>query len=235
VIIGVVLVAVAFVGVLIFANLARGAVSKTTVIGAAKDIKTQHVITADDLTTVTVDTVPTGAIKDKNGAVGKIARQDIGNGQPVLDTHLAAPAVVTPARLFFALPAGKVALNIPPGDISPYVQPGDAIDIIATPKVASNLPAGVANPNQTKATLKGLRVLAVGTPQATPGPGANPPPTSAGNLVVEVSLQDAETLEFIVKNTDFTYVLKSPLDVNSPDPATSGTDLGSFKAAFGYK
>jgi len=54
-------------------------------------------------------------------------------------------------------------------------------------------------------------------------------------LVVQVSLQDAETLEFIIKNTDFTYVLKSPLDVNAPDPSTTGVDLNSFKAAYGYR
>lgn len=237
VIIGVLLVVIAFGGVLLFSQLA-GHGAKTTIVGAAHDIATQTVLTDGDLTTITVDTVPTGAIKDKAAATGKFARQDIKSGAPVLDSDLAAPAVATPAKLYFALPTGKVALNIPAGDISPYVQPGDQIDIIATPKTtAQQQQSGTATPNQTKATLKGLRVLAVGAPasssqQANNSGSANP---NGGNLVVQASLQDAETLEFIIKNTDFTYALKSPLDVNNPDPSTTGVDLNSFKASFGYR
>jgi Flp pilus assembly protein CpaB len=240
VIIGVLLVVVAFVGVLIFSTLI-GKTGKTTVVGAAHDIKTQTVLTDGDLTTVTVDALPTGAIKDKASAVGKFARSDLKSGAPVLDSDLAAPASATPAKLYFALPAGKVALNIPAGEISPYVQPGDQIDILASPKPTSNQQGSAPTVSQTKATLKGLRVLAVGAPPTgnqqsngsnNSGGNANP---SGGNLVVQVSLQDAETLEFIIKNTDFTYVLKSPLDVNAPDPSTTGVDLNSFKAAYGYK
>jgi Flp pilus assembly protein CpaB len=232
VIVGILLVVVAFVGVLVFSQLiGRG--GKTTIIGAAHDIKTQTVLTDADLTTIQVDVVPTGAIKDKAGASGKFVRNDIKAGVAVLDSDLAAPANATPAKLYFALPAGKVALNIPAGDISPYVQPGDQIDVIATPKAAAQ-PPGTPGAGQTKATLKGLRVLAVGAPQANPAQGALATP-QGGNLVVQVSLQDAETLEFIVKNTDFTYVLKSPLDVNASDPTTTGVDLNSFKAAFGYR
>ena len=239
VIVGVLLVVVAFIGVLIFSSLiGRG--GKTTIIGAAHDIKTQTVLTDGDLTTISVDTVPTGAIKTKADATGKFARNDIKSGAPVLDSDLAAPANATPAKLYFALPAGKVALNIPAGDISPYVQPGDQIDVIATPKAPANQPATTPTLNQTKATLKGLRVLAVGAPQTSSQQAANSNSNgtaapNGGNLVVQVSLQDAETLEFIVKNTDFTYVLKSPLDVNATDPSTSGVDLNTFKAAFGYR
>ncbi len=234
VIVGVLLVVVAFVGVLVFSQLV-GRGGKTTIIGAAHDIKTQTILTDGDLTAIQVDTVPTGAIKDKASATGKFARSDIKGGGAVLDSDLAAPASATPARLYFALPAGKVALNIPAGDISAYVQPGDQIDVIATPKAGSQQ-AGATATSQTKATLKGLRVLAVGAPQTgqQQAAGGNTAP-NGGNLVVQVSLQDAETLEFIVKNTDFTYVLKSPLDVNAADPTTTGVDLGTFKSAFGYR
>ena len=148
--------------------------------------------------------------------MGRIARQDIKAGAPIIDTQLALPAPQTAAKLYFTLPAGKVALNIPAGDISPYVQPGDQIDVIATAR------GGAV---QTKTTLKGLKVLAVGTP-GTP---------TAGNLVVQVSLQDAEALQFLVKNTDFTYVLKSPLDTSSTDPSTTGIDLPGFKTRYGFK
>ena len=234
VVIGVLLVVVAFVGVIIFSQLSRGA-SKVTVIGAAHDIKTQTVLTDTDLTTITVDTAPTGAITNKADATGKFARVDIASGKAVLDSDLAAPAAATPAKLYFALPSGKVAINIPAGDISPYVQPGDQIDVIATPKTATT--NGQTTTSQTKATLKGLRVLAVGAPvAATANANANGGATAnGGNLIVQVSLGDAEVLEFIVKNTDYTYVLKSPLDVNNPDPATQGVDLNGFKAAFGYR
>lgn len=233
VVIGMLLVVLAFAGVLVFGRISGGPTAKTTIVGAARDIKTQQVLTNDDLTTIEVDTVPTGALQDKSLAAGKIARQNIAKASAVLDSQLAEPAIGTAARLYFALPAGKVALNIPAGDISPYVQPGDQIDVIATPKVAAGQTG--TNPNQTKATLKGLRVLAVGAPAAAGAQGGQQAASTGGNLVVEVTLQEAETLQFIVKNTEFTYVLKSPLDQSNPDPATTGTDLTSFKSAFGYR
>jgi Flp pilus assembly protein CpaB len=237
VIIGVVIVILAFVGFVIFSQLVGRGTTKTTVVAAAHDIKTQTILSDGDLTTIQVDTVPTGAIKDKTSANGKFARQDIKSGSPVLDSDLAAPAEATPAKLFFALPSGKVALNIPAGDISAYVQPGDQIDVIATPKAVANAQPAAPTVSQTKATLKGLRVLAVGTPQAASNTANSGGAATAvgGNLVVQVSLQDAETLQFIVKNTDFTYVLKSPLDVNNSDPTTTGVDLNTFKASFGYR
>lgn len=225
--IGVVLVILAFVGVLVFSRLSGAATpsTQTTVIGAARDIKTATPLTADDLTTVTVDTLPTGAIRDKTVLVGKVSRHDIAKGTTVLDSDVASPAIGTAARLYFALPAGKVALNIPASDISPYVQPGDQIDIIASPK------SGQASSGQYKTTLKGLRVLSVGAPQAAAGAQV----ASGGNLIVEVNLQDAESIEFLVKNTDFTYVLKSPLDQAAPNPDTTGVDLQTFKQIYGFK
>ena len=228
VILGVVLVALAFVGVLIVARLAGAPVQKISVIDAAHDIHVGKVIAAEDLTTTTVDAPgPTGAFRDKTAAIGQVARQNIVAGTVVVDTYLAQQTAVAPARLYFTLPTGKVALNIPAGDISPYVQPGDQIDVIATPKI------GNASSNQeTKTTVKGLLVLAVGAPGQAATGSATP---SGGNLIVEVSLQDAEALQFIVKNTDFTYVLKSPQDAGTTDPDTTGIDLGTFKAKYGFR
>jgi len=219
--IGVVLVILAFVGVLVFSRLSGGAANlQVTIVGAARDIKTATPLTADDLVTISVDTVPTGAVRDKTLLVGKISRHDIGKGKAVLDSDVASPAIGSATKLYFALPAGKVALNIPASDISPYVQPGDQIDIIASPKSTQGGP-----PGQYKTTLKGLRVLSVGAPQASAG----------GNLIVEVNLQDAEALQFLVKNTDFTYVLKSPLDQAAADPTTTGVDLQTFKQIYGFR
>jgi Flp pilus assembly protein CpaB len=224
--VGVVLVILAFVGVLLFSRLSGGGgtpvSTAVTIIGAAHDIHTAGVVAEADLTTVTVDTLPTGAVRDKSLLVGKIARHDITKGSPILDTDLASPAIGTATKLYFALPAGKVALNIPASDISPYVQPGDEIDIIASPKQAST-----GSP-QYKTTLKGLKVLSVGAPSTSAQ-------AAGGNLIVSVSLQDAEAIEFLIKNTDFTYVLRSPLDQSTPDPSTSGVDLPTFKSIYGFK
>ncbi|MDQ6747931.1 MAG: Flp pilus assembly protein CpaB [Candidatus Dormibacteraeota bacterium] len=225
---GIVLVILAFVGVLVVGRFAGAPVQKITIVSAAHDIHVGKKIAADDLSTVDVDAPgPTGGFRDRTAPVGKVARQNIAAGALVLDTQLAAETAATPARLFFTLPPGKVALNIPAGDISPYVQPGDQIDVIATPKSAST----AAN-QQTKSTLKGLLVLAVGAPGAASGGNTT---TTGGNLVVQVSLQDAEALQFIVKNTDFTYVLKSPQDAGGADPSTTGVDLNTFKSTFGFR
>lgn len=228
VILGVVLVVLAFVGVLVVARTAGAPVQRISVLAAAKDIHVGKVLVADDLNTISVDAPgPTGAFRDKAAAQGQVARQNIVAGAPILDTELAQATAVAPAKLYFTLPAGKVALNIPAGDISPYVQPGDQVDVIATPKVGST-----ASNQQTKTTLKGLLVLAVGAPGQAASGNATP---SGGNLIVEVSLSDAEALQFIVKNTDFTYVLKSPQDAGSTDPETTGMDINQFKSKFGYR
>lgn len=230
VILGVVLVVLAFVGVLVVARTAGAPSQKISVVGASKDIHVGKVLVVDDLSTISVDAPgPTGAFREKTAAVGQVARQNIVAGAPLLDTQLAQQTAVAPAKLYFTIPAGKVALNIPAGDISPYVQPGDQVDVIATPKIG----AGTTNANQqTKTTLKGLLVLAVGAPGQAANGNATP---GGGNLVVEVSLNDAEALQYIVKNTDFTYVLKSPQDAGSTDPETPGMDSGQFKAKFGYR
>lgn len=226
--IGVVLVVLAFVGVLFVSRVSGGGGGTTsvTIIGANRDIKTATSLVAADLTTITVDTLPTGAMRDASLLVGKVARHDISKGVAVLDSDVASPAIGTAAKLYFALPSGKVALNIPASDISPYVQPGDQIDIIASPKQSATQQA--SSP-QYKVTLKALRVLSVGAPAAAGGAAGG------GNLIVEVSLQDAEAIEFLIKNTDFTYVLRSPLDQATPDPSTTGVDLPTFKQIYGFR
>jgi Flp pilus assembly protein CpaB len=195
--------------------------TKVTIIGAAHDIKTGHAIVASDLSSIDVDTLPTGAIKAPATAVGKIARQDIKAGLPILDAALAAPAPSTAGKLYFALPAGDVAMNIPPTDISPYIQAGDQIDIVAAPRPSSASQAGSI---KTKIAVKSIRVLAVGTP-GTP---------SAGNLIVAVTPAEAEAVAFLIKNADFTYVLRSPLDANTPEQNTSGVDAPTFRSLYGY-
>ena len=54
-------------------------------------------------------------------------------------------------------------------------------------------------------------------------------------MIVQVTLADAEALQFIVKNTDFTYVLKSPQDASAPDPETGGMDISTFRAKYGFR
>jgi Flp pilus assembly protein CpaB len=220
---GVILMVVAFGVVVFLGNVTRpsgAATAKVSIIGAAHDIKTGKAITADDLATIDVDILPTGAIKAKEGAVGKIARQDIKAGLPILDSLLATPAVAAAGKLYFALPSGDVAINVPPTDISPYIQPGDQIDILAAPRAVGSSGGSV----KTKIALKSIRVLAVGVP-GTP---------TAGNLVVAVTPAEAEAIAFLVKNADFSYVLRSPLDANTPEQSTSGVDLPTFKSQYGY-
>lgn len=219
------LVVLAFVGVLILGRGGGGGGGghSVTVLAAAHTISTGSAVTAAEVTTTQVDIPPTGAIIDRTTAVGKIARQDIASGTVLTDAMLAAPAIPGAAKLYFALPPGDVALNIPSSDISPYVQPGDQIDVIASLKPGA--PGNASLGTQTNSTLKGLKVISVGTP-GTP---------TAGNLVVAVTLQQADLLEYIVKNTDFTYVLKSPLDATNPDPGTQAVDVQTIRSEFGFR
>jgi len=223
-VVGIALMALAFLAVVMVGGTFHGGTSapvKVTIIGSAHDIKTGQAITADDLSTIDVDILPTGAIKTRTAAVGKIARQDIRAGLPILDSALAAPAPSTAGKLYFALAAGHVAINIPSTDISPYIQAGDQIDIVAAPR-----PVGTSQPGttKTKIALKSIRVLAVGTP-GTP---------SAGNLIVAATPAEAEAIAFLVKNADFSYILRSPLDASTPEQSTQGVDSSTFRSEYGY-
>jgi Flp pilus assembly protein CpaB len=229
-VIGVALVLLAIFGV-VFANKLTSSSSpgggggKVSVVGARDSIPSGHTLVADDLVLVKVDAAPAGAATDRALVVGKITRQAIPSGAPITDPMLVAPAPTVASKLYFTLRAGYVAINVPPGDLSPYIQPGDQIDVITSlcpQKIAGGNGSGQCT--QTKATLKGLRILSVGTP-GTP---------TAGNLIVEVKLAEAEQLEFIIKNTDYTFALKSPLD-SGPDPTTTGIDIPGFKSIFGLR
>jgi Flp pilus assembly protein CpaB len=221
---GVVLVILAFAGVTFLGGSRGGgspAPTKATIMGAARDLRTGQAIAAEDVTTISVDFPPTGAKKTPSEIVGKILRSDVKAKEPIIDANLAAPAAAAAAKLYFALPAGKVAMNIPAADITPYVQPGDQIDIMATPRLAGGTaPGGV----KTKLAMKNVPVLSVGVP-GTP---------TAGNLIVAVTPAEAEAIQFVIKNADFTYVLRSPLDHSKPEEATSGVDINTFRAQYGY-
>lgn len=230
--IGIALVLLAVFGV-IFANKltspsgggSTGSAAKVSVVGAKTAIPSGHTLVPEDLDVVKVDVAPAGSVTSNALVIGKITRQAIAAGSPITDAMLVAPAPTVASKLYFTLRAGYVAINVPPGDLSPYIQPGDQIDVITSlcpQKIAGGNGSGQCT--QTKTTLKGLRILSVGTP-GTP---------TAGNLIVEVKLAEAEELEFIIKNTDYTFALKSPLD-SGPDPATTGIDIPTFKSLFGLR
>jgi Flp pilus assembly protein CpaB len=178
-------------------------------------------VVAADLTNVTVDFAPTGAVRTPSEVIGKILRRDVKAQEALTDAMLAAPAVAAAAKLYFALQAGHVAMNLPAADITPYVQPGDQIDIIATPRLAGGSAPGSV---KTKMAVKEIRVLSIGVP-GTP---------TAGNLVVALTPNEAEAVQFLLKNADFTYVLRSPLDHNKPEDNTPGVDISTFKQQYGY-
>jgi Flp pilus assembly protein CpaB len=192
-----------------------------TILGAAHDLHTGQPVVAADLTTVTVDYAPTGAVRTPAEVLGKILRRDVKAQEPLTDAMLAAPAFAAAAKLYFALPAGHVAMNLPAADITPYVQPGDQIDIIATPRLAGGTAPGSV---KTKMAVKEIRVLSIGVP-GTP---------TAGNLVVALTPAESEAVQFLLKNADFTYVLRSPLDHAKPEDNTTGVDINTFKQQYGY-
>jgi len=220
---GVILVILAFAGVTFLAGARGGAptASKSTILGAAHDLHTGHALVAEDVTSITVDFPPTGAVKAPADVVGKILRGEVKAREPITDAKLAAPAAAAATKLYFALPAGRVAMNLPAADITPYVQPGDQIDIMATPRLAGGAAPGSV---KTKLAIKEVRVLSVGVP-GTP---------SAGNLVVAVTPTDSEAVQFLLKNADFTYVLRSPLDHSKPEETTVGVDMNTFRQQYGY-
>jgi hypothetical protein len=51
---------------------------------------------------------------------------------------------------------------------------------------------------------------------------------------VSLTPSQAEAVQFLLKNTDFTYVLRSPLDHSKPEENTPGMDMNTFRAQYGY-
>ena len=129
-----------------------GAPATVPVVVAAADLAPGAVLTGGDLTVARYppDLRPAGTVEDPAAVVGQALAGGVRSGEPVTDAGLVGTALTT------QLAAGQVAAPVRPADlaVSALVQPGDRVDVLATP-------AGAA---RAETVAAGAPVL------ATPGP-----------------------------------------------------------------
>lgn len=181
----------------------------TRVVAAATDIKLGAVLTAADLTTVSMQgEVPKGAILDPASIVGRGVISELYQGEPILETRLAP--VGSGGGLAATIPQGMRALAVKVDQVvgvAGFVVPGARVDVLV-----SGVPPGAMSPTQgtvTKTILQNIQVLSAGTDIQKDAAG-KPQQVQVVNLLV--SPEQAQTLSLASGEMKIQLVLRNPLD-----------------------
>jgi pilus assembly protein CpaB len=188
--------------------------SKTKVIVVAKeDIPAKVVIRPEMLaqSRVPVDiTLPVG-MTDINQIVGKMTKERIIKGEPILDERLHLDKKTTMA---YVIPEGKRAVTIGVNEVSEvadFIIPGDHVDIIVTfeerDKDYGN--RKVYYDKHTVVVLQNILILGVGQNMEEVKKTAKDLPTS---ITLAVSLQEAEKLVLADESGTIRLALRPAMD-----------------------
>jgi len=195
----------------------------TRVVAANKDIKLGNILTADNLTTIEVGTVPAGAFlaKDQSKVINRGVISDLYQNEPIIESRLAA--LGSGGGLAATIPPGMRACAVKVDDVvnvSGFVTPGMRVDVLV-----SGVPPGAQNTNQgtvAKTLLQNIRVLSTGTDIEKDATG-KAKQVQVVNLLV--TPEQAESLS-LTSNLSIRLVLRNPLDTNVAP--VSGTTTGSI-------
>jgi pilus assembly protein CpaB len=213
----------------IVGNRLQASQEKTTqVVVAATDLKLGSVLRASDLGTAEISgPLPKGAITNRQEAVGRGVISDLYEGEPILESRLAAPGA-----------GGGLAATIPPGmracaikvddvvGVAGFVTPGMHVDVL----ISGNPPGANASADagpEVKTLLQDIEVLSAGTDIQKDTDG-KPQQVQVVNLLV--TPEQAEDLSLASKQTSIQLVLRNPLDTAISQPP--GTAMA---ALFGGK
>jgi pilus assembly protein CpaB len=191
------------------------------VVTAAHLVAVRTALKADDLqiTTMPVDAVPEGALRQVSDATGKVALQDLYPGEPVVEQEIVDPNLVTNnGRNALTLAQNQVLMAFPAEDLmtkAGVLKPGDHVDLYFSLKVpasalasAAGGPAAGANAGVTAAAgeasqstfnlLQNVSISAVvaGDASASAATGRNAPESPDG-LLLALSPQDALVLKYV--------------------------------------
>jgi len=201
---------------LVVSRLSAAAPSKTThVIAAGADIKLGSVLRDADLTTVEMGgTLPKGVIVKREDAIGRGVISDLHQGEPILDSRLAA--VGSGGGLAATIPPGMRACAVKVDDVvgvAGFATPGMRVDVLI-----SGNPPGAANTDQgpkVATLLQNIEVLSAGTDIQKDAEG-KPKPVQVVNLLV--TPEQAESLSLASNQTRIQLVLRNPLDTQISQP-----------------
>jgi pilus assembly protein CpaB len=197
-------------------------VATTKVVAAATDIKLGTVLTSSDLTTTEIaGTVPKGAILKPDEAIGRGVIADIYQGEPILDSRLAAAG--SGGGLAATIPDGMRACAVKVDDVvgvAGFVTPGMHVDVLVSGQPPGEN-AGSAG-TMTKTILQNIEVLSAGTDIQKDQEG-KPQQVQVVNLLVTPA--DAETLS-LASQLKIQLVLRNPTDTKvAPVPTTAMGEL----------
>jgi pilus assembly protein CpaB len=208
-------------------RLAATRATGTRVIAAASDVKLGAILDAASVTTVDITgPLPKGAIleKDKSAVLGRGVISDLYQGEPILESRLAAPG--SGGGLAATIPNGMRACAVKVDDVvgvAGFATPGMRVDV-----VISGIPPGQpASTQDTEARtiLQNIEVLSAGTDIQKDANG-KAKPVQVVNLLV--SPEQAETLSLATNQTKIQLVLRNPLD--TAVAKIPGTAMGSLFA-----
>ncbi len=203
---------------LVVTRIAAAQPAKTTrVVAANSEIHLGAVLRPSDLTTVEIaGSLPKGAITNPSDGVGRGVISDLHEGEPILDSRLAAEGS-----------GGGLAATIPPGmraaavkvdevvGIAGFATPGMHVDVLI-----SGTPPGRGKTNQgpkVATLLQSIEVLSAGTDIQRDAEG-KPQQVQVVNLLV--TPEQAELLSLASNQTKIQLVLRNPLDVEKSQSKT---------------
>ncbi|HEY3988540.1 MAG TPA: Flp pilus assembly protein CpaB [Acidobacteriaceae bacterium] len=181
----------------------------TRLIVAGTDIKLGSILRDVDLTTAEfVGSVPKGAILKKQDAIGRGVVSNLYQGEPVIDSRLAA--VGSGGGLAATIRQGMRACAVKVDEVvgvAGFVTPGMRVDVLI-----SGNPPGAVNPAEgpkVRTLFQNIEVLSAGTDIQKDGEG-KPQQVQVVNLLV--TPEQAELLSLASTQTHIQLVLRNPLD-----------------------
>ena len=255
--VGVFLTIVAFVGILLLVRSPGGGDNSTApppttgpVVVAATDIPLSTRITADQVTTITIDlaSITPGAFTNPSQVIGQIVRQQVTKGAQITAATLNggnSPGQIGNLECPATLRCMAVQVDQVSG-VGTVIKTGDFVDAVVG-LTADKFPVITVSPvdnsitvvqglNSTsvKLLLQGLQVMGTLLPPAAPpaeGSTASPAPSGGPStaltgqqeiVILAVSAQQSEVLKFVQMDGNITLALRSPADFIDP---TTGAPL----------
>jgi pilus assembly protein CpaB len=183
--------------------------STKRVVAASGNIKIGTVLTAANLTTIDIaGTLPPGVILDKKNVIGRGVVSDLYDGEPILESRLAA--VGSGGGLAATIPNGMRVCAVKVDDVvgvAGFVTPGMRVDILGSGSPPGSQ-SGIDGP-EVKTLLQNIEVMSAGSDIQKDSEG-KPHSVQVVNLLV--APDQAETLSLAASQMRIQLVLRNPLD-----------------------
>lgn len=189
----------------------------TPIIVANNDVQLGSILRDVDLGTVEISgALPKGAILDKKEAINRGVISNIYQGEPILESRLAAPGAG--GGLASTIPAGMRACAVRVDEVvgvAGFVTPGMHVDVLISGNPPGASEANTTNGPKVKTLLQNIAVLSAGTDIQKDVDG-KPQQVQVVNLLV--TPEQAEQLSLASNQTKIQLVLRNPMDTKIVEP-----------------